>query len=76
MPYLRCPAEMQFRFRCYRTPELNAEPWEPLPGMVKRRCPWCRYLFAAPVDSEELRCPDCVTAGSRSRPAAEPLGTD
>jgi hypothetical protein len=21
VPYLRCPAEMQFRFRCYRNPE-------------------------------------------------------
>jgi hypothetical protein len=28
---------------------INAEPWEPLPGMVKARCPECRYFFAAPV---------------------------
>ena len=38
----------------------NAEPWEPPPGMVKRRCPECRYLFAAPADTEEPRCPDCL----------------
>jgi hypothetical protein len=25
----------------------NAEPWEPLPGMVKLRCTTCRYFFAA-----------------------------
>jgi hypothetical protein len=43
----------------------NAAPWEPLPGMVKRQCPECRYLFAAPVDIEEPRCPDCVAAGTR-----------
>ena len=38
---------------------INAEPWEPMSGMVKRECPWCRYFFAAPVDSQEQRCPDC-----------------
>ena len=54
----------------------NAEPWEPMPGMVKRQCPRCRYLFAAAVDREELRCADCVAAGTRSRLAAEPLGND
>jgi hypothetical protein len=21
---------------------INAEPWEPMPGMVKRQCPQCR----------------------------------
>ena len=25
---------------------VNAEPWEPMPGMVKRRCLSCRYLCA------------------------------
>ena len=38
----------------------NAEPWEPPPGMVKRQCPDCRYFFAAPASSQELRCQDCV----------------
>jgi hypothetical protein len=47
----------------------NAEPWEPMPGMVKRQCPQCRSLFAAPVAAGEdrtLLCPDC------SRPPARP----
>jgi hypothetical protein len=68
-------------WRGYRSPQeppaaraANAEPWEPMPGMVKRECPECRYLFAAPVDSAERRCPDCVAAGTRS--VAEPLATD
>jgi hypothetical protein len=26
---------------------INAEPWEPLPGMTKVQCPECRYFFAA-----------------------------
>jgi hypothetical protein len=38
---------------------VNAEPWEPLPGMVKRQCPRCRYWFAALADATEPRCPDC-----------------
>ena len=33
----------------------NAQPWEPLLGMVKRQCDWCRYFFAAPTDSHGLR---------------------
>ena len=39
--------------------------WEPPSGMVKRSCRWCRYLFAAPQDAVERRCPDCVGLGSR-----------
>ena len=30
---------------------INAKPWEPMAGMVKRQCPQCRYFFASPVDS-------------------------
>ena len=45
---------------------VNAEPWEPMPGMVKRQCPKCRYFFAAPPGAEEPRCPDCVGLGQRS----------
>ena len=48
-----------------RARAINAEPWEPLPGMVKQQCSWCRYLFAAPQDAKEKRCPDCVGLGSR-----------
>jgi hypothetical protein len=44
---------------------INAQPWEPMPGMVKRQCPKCRYFFAAAPDAEELRCPDCVGAARR-----------
>lgn len=54
---------------------INAEPWEPMPGMVKRRCDWCLYWFAAPVLGHEPRCPDCVRAGSPPRIArAVPRG--
>jgi len=42
---------------------INAEPWEPMPGMVKRQCDWCRYFYAARVASLEPRCPDCVPRG-------------
>jgi hypothetical protein len=37
---------------------INAEPWQPLPGMVKLHCSDCRYWFAAPHHDAE-RCPDC-----------------
>jgi hypothetical protein len=46
---------------------INAEPWEPMPGMVKRQCPECRYFFAAPVGSRELRCQDCIEKPPRGR---------
>jgi hypothetical protein len=47
---------------------INAQPWEPPPGMVKRQCPHCRYFFAArSIESEAvLRCPDCAAAGTRT----------
>ena len=52
---------------------INAEPWEPLPGMVKRQCPRCRYFFASPADSTELRCLDCAARGTgRGRAHAAP----
>jgi hypothetical protein len=43
---------------------INAEPWEPPAGMVKRQCPQCRYFFASPVDSAERRCADCAALGT------------
>jgi len=46
---------------------VNAQPWNPPPGMLKRQCPRCRYWFAVPTDSHEERCPDCATSGSRAR---------
>ncbi|MCL2427774.1 MAG: hypothetical protein FWD12_00910 [Alphaproteobacteria bacterium] len=44
---------------------INAEPWDPPPGMEKRRCPRCDYFFAAKIGSAEPRCPDCVALGRR-----------
>jgi hypothetical protein len=43
---------------------VNAQPWEPPPGMVKRRCLRCRYLFAVKVEEAETTatCPDCAPA--------------
>jgi hypothetical protein len=43
---------------------INAEPWEPMAGMMKRQCPRCRYFFASPVDSPERRCADCAALGT------------
>jgi hypothetical protein len=28
---------------------VNAQPWEPLPGMAKKRCSRCSFWFAVPV---------------------------
>ena len=43
---------------------LNAEPWKPLSGMVKRQCPECCYWFASWPTSKEERCPDCACDGT------------
>ena len=58
---------------------VNAEPWEPLPGMVKRECPECRYFFAAPSHrARGLPCPDCAAYGTRTvlPHDGEPWGTE
>jgi hypothetical protein len=46
---------------------VNAEPWEPLPGMVKRRCLRCGYFFAVRAEESEATgsCPDCAPAQPR-----------
>ena len=48
---------------------VNAEPWEPLPGMVKLQCPACRYWFAIAAAVTEIgpapRCQDCVIGQHR-----------
>jgi hypothetical protein len=50
------------------TRAINAKPWEPMPGMIKRQCPQCRYWFAAPVNRIiEPRCPDCVEKLARGQ---------
>ena len=38
---------------------VNAEPWEPMPGMVKLRGSACSYWFAAGAADAE-NCPDCA----------------
>jgi len=43
---------------------INAEPWEPMAGMVKRQCPRCRYFFASAIDSAERRCADYASLGT------------
>ena len=46
---------------------INAQPWEPLPGMIKRQCSGCRYFFAAPITSHAVSfCPDCAALGTRA----------
>jgi hypothetical protein len=59
MPRKPAPAEAEEAARA-----INAEPWEPMAGMVKRQCPQCRYFFASPVDSAERRCANCVSLGA------------
>jgi hypothetical protein len=49
------------------TRAINAQPWEPPPGMVKRECPECRYWFAARPGSIEPRCVDCAEKLPRGR---------
>jgi hypothetical protein len=44
---------------------VNAEPWEPMPGMVKRQCPKCRYWFASAAETG--LCPDCGEKLPRGR---------
>jgi hypothetical protein len=53
----RPAAELEAKARA-----INAEPWEPLPGMVKRQCPQCRCWFVVLVTEVEAtsRCPDCA----------------
>ena len=50
---------------------INAEPWEPLPGMMKKRCSRCSYWFAVLIAETEAtsRCPDCARS---TRPTAAP----
>jgi hypothetical protein len=41
------------------TAERNDEPWQPLPGMVKRRCTGCTLWYAARVGKTGSMCPEC-----------------
>ena len=52
---------------------INAQPWEPPSGMVKKRCSQCFYFFAVPMAEIDAtsRCPDCAGKGTKVRmPAA------
>ena len=40
-----------------RARAINAEPWKPRPGMVKRQCPVCRYFFAVPCQQPGAALP-------------------
>ena len=59
---VRPAAELEVEARA-----INATNWEPLSGMVKKRCSQCRYWFAVPIAEADAtsRCPDCATFGSR-----------
>jgi hypothetical protein len=48
---------------------INAQPWEPLPRMLKRRCLRCRYVFAVRLEVAEATatCPDCAPSQTRRR---------
>jgi hypothetical protein len=48
---------------------INAEPWEPLPGMVKRRCLRCRFVFVvkAELAGTTTTCPDCAPSQTWGR---------
>ena len=48
----------------YEARRINAEPWEPLPGMTKKRCSQCRYWFAVKAELAErtATCPNCAPA--------------
>ena len=46
---------------------INAEPWEPLPGMVKRRCEDCGYWFAVRPERSAACCPDCQAGAGKGR---------
>ena len=48
---------------------VNAQPWDPPPGMLKRQCPECRYWFAADprTESAAARTAPASAAGPRQR---------
>lgn len=37
----------------------NAQPWQPLPGMIKRQCIGCDFFYAAQPWDPDFHCPDC-----------------
>jgi hypothetical protein len=53
---------------------INAQPWQPLPGMARRRCDRCSYWFAVPMVIAEAtpHCPDCASRLNRAAAIATP----
>jgi hypothetical protein len=49
--------------------EENATDWQPMPGMVKRKCLRCGYFFAvkAELADSTATCPDCAPSQTRAR---------
>ena len=58
---VRPAAELEVEARA-----INATDWEPLSGMVKKRCSQCCYWFAVRIAEAEVtaRCPDCASLGT------------
>lgn len=54
---------------------INATDWQPLSGMMKKRCSQSRYFFAAPITEAEAtsHCQDCAGLGTRSTRPVTPL---
>jgi hypothetical protein len=51
---------------------INARPWKPLAGFVKRECEQCHYFFACPQTKQTERCLDCeaeTRSASRKAPS-------
>jgi hypothetical protein len=48
---------------------VNATDWQPMPGMIKRRCLKCRFVFAVKAELAEstATCPDCAPSQTRKR---------
>ncbi len=47
---------------------IDATDWQPLPGMVRKRCSQCRYYWLAVLIAEAemtWRCPNCAGLGTR-----------
>lgn len=51
---------------------INATDWQPLSGMMKKRCSQCRYWFAVPITEAAARTV-LALRGLRRRAVREPL---
>ena len=46
---------------------VNAQPWDPPPGMVKRQCSWCRYLLRHTSGRRRTTLPGLCRLGQPAR---------